>query len=130
MPEPDLGSDMPCRGAHLGRVATHNIARVPSADRGRLEGDRRVLQVSDVLRAIEDQFSIAFPRRLWVFGTVRALRGVEDLEFQLTEASAELNGDTSPLALPTELDSAAFGDVDASLRRLHDVAVEDLLVEG
>src|SRR6195952_2125326 len=111
MPEPDLGSDMPCRGAHLGRVTTHTIARVPSADRGRLEGDRRVLQVSDVLRAIEDQFAIAFPRRVWVFGTVRALRGAEDLEFLLIEASAELSGDSSPLTLPTELDSAAYADV-------------------
>ena len=30
----------------------------------------------------------------------------------------------------TELEAAAFADIDASLRRLHDVAVEDLLVEG
>lgn len=87
--------------------------------------------MSDVLRAIEDQFSIAFPRRVWVFGTVRALRGGGDeLEFFLTEASAELTGDTSPRTLPSELDPASFADVDASLRRLHDVAVEDLLVEG
>jgi hypothetical protein len=86
--------------------------------------------VSDVLRAIEDQFSIAFPRRVWVFGTVRALRGDEELEFLLTEASAELDGEDRPLTLPTELEGAAFADVDASLRRLHDVAVEDLLVEG
>ena len=103
---------------------------MPSVDRGRLEGDRRVLQVSDLLRAIGDQFSTAFPRRVWVFGTVRALRGGEDLEFLLVEASAELSGDSSPLTLPAELDSAAYADVDASLRRLHDVAVEDLLVEG
>ncbi len=101
-----------------------------ATDRGRLEGDRRILQVSDVLRAIEDQFSIAFPRRVWVFGTVRGLRGSTDLEFLLTEASAELNDDAAPSTLPTELDSSAYADIDASLRRLHDVAVEDLLVEG
>jgi exonuclease VII large subunit len=109
---------------------THSIARVRGGERGRLEGDRRVLQVSDVLRAIEDQFSIAFPRRVWVFGTVRALRGTDDLEFLLTEASAELTGEAAPQTLPTELEAAALADVDASLRRLHDVAVEDLLVEG
>jgi exonuclease VII large subunit len=103
---------------------------VRGAERGRLEGDRRVLQVSDVLRAIEDQFSIAFPRRVWVFGTVRGLRGDDDLELLLTEASAELTDAQTPMTLPTELDAAAFSDVDASLRRLHDVAVEDLLVEG
>lgn len=83
-----------------------------------------------MLRAIEDQFSIAFPRRVWVFGTVRALRGDEELEFLLTEATAELEDDPHPLTLPSELDAAAGADVDASLRRLHDVAVEDLLVEG
>jgi hypothetical protein len=83
-----------------------------------------------VLRAIEDQFSIAFPRRVWVFGTVRGLRGSDDLEFLLTEASAELGNDPHPLTLPSELDAAANADVDASLLRLHDVAVDDLLVEG
>ena len=47
----------------------------------RLDGERRLLQVSDVLRAIEDQFSTAFPRRIWVFGTLRGLRsGIADAE--------------------------------------------------
>ena len=47
----------------------------------RLDGERRLLQVSDVLRAIEDQFSTAFPRRIWVLGTLRGLRsGMADAE--------------------------------------------------
>ncbi len=84
-----------------------------------------------MLRAIEDQFAIAFPRRVWVFGTVRGLRGAEDqLEFVLVEAAAELSDDVEPRTLPSEMDPGARDDVDASLRRLHDVAVEDLLVEG
>lgn len=121
--------------SHSSTAVAHSIARVRGAERGRLEGDRRVLQVSDVLRAIEDQFSIAFPRRVWVFGTVRGLRGNGldgdgELELLLTEASAEIDEDPHPLTLPSELDAAAYGDIDASLRRLHDVAVEDLLVEG
>ena len=40
----------------------------------RLDGERRLLGVGDVLRAIEDQFHTAFPRRIWVCGTLRGLR--------------------------------------------------------
>lgn len=84
-----------------------------------------------MLRAIEDQFATAFPRRVWVFGTVHGLRGADDqLEFLLVEAGAEFGSDVAPRTLPSEMDPGTRDDVDASLRRLHDVAVEDLLVEG
>jgi exodeoxyribonuclease VII large subunit len=101
----------------------------------RLEGERRLLQVSDVLRAIEDQFSTAFPRRIWVFGTLRGLRsGIADAEsgddrgvdsFVLVE-----DGDDGMRTLPCELLPDARLAIDDTLRRLHDVAVDDLLVDG
>src|SRR3954464_697035 len=106
---PTQDDDTPPRRPR-GTARADTIRRVRGTDRGRLEGDRRILQVSDVLRAIEDQFSIAFPRRVWVFGTVRGRRGSTDLEFLLTEASAELTGESTPSTLPTELDSTAYGD--------------------
>ena len=101
----------------------------------RLDGERRLLQVSDVLRAIEDQFHTAFPRRIWVFGTLRGLRlGTVDGEssdgravdaFVLVEDS-----DDGIRTLPCELLPEARLAIDDTLRRLHDVAVDDLLVDG
>ena len=101
----------------------------------RLEGERRLLQVSDVLRAIEDQFSTAFPRRIWVFGTLRGLRsGPPDAEsgdergvdsFVLVEDCED-----GMRTLPCELLPDARVAIDDTLRRLHDVAVDDLLVDG
>jgi hypothetical protein len=101
----------------------------------RLDGERRLLQVGDVLRAIEDQFHTAFPRRIWVCGIVRGLRsGMPDLEaphgrgidaFVLIEEA-----DEGMRTLPCELLPEARLAIDDSLRRLHDVAVDDLLVDG
>jgi hypothetical protein len=106
------------------------------AERGaRLDGERRLLQVSDVLRAIEDQFHTAFPRRIWVCGTLRGLRsGMPDVgapdgrgvdAFVLMEELEE-----GVRTLPCELPPEARLAIDDSLRRLHDVAVDDLLVDG
>jgi exonuclease VII large subunit len=100
----------------------------------RLDGERRLLQVSDVLRAIEDQFHTAFPRRVWVCGSVRGLRsaalghsyaGVPVDSFVLVEDTGE-----GMLTLPCELAAETRRTIDDSLRRIHDVAVEDLLVDG
>ncbi len=101
----------------------------------RLDGERRLLQVSDVLRAIQDQFHTAFPRRIWVCGTLRGLRpGLPDPEsadgraldtFVLVE---EVDEDLR--TLPCELTPEARLAIDDTLRRLHDVAVDDLLVDG
>jgi exonuclease VII large subunit len=101
----------------------------------RLDGERRLLQVSDVLRAIEDQFHTAFPRRIWVFGS---LRGLRSSTYDIPDESAVsvdafvLVEDTEDgmRTLPCELGSEARRAIDDSLRRLHDVAVDDLLVEG
>ncbi len=100
----------------------------------RLDGERRLLQVSDVLRAIEDQFHTAFPRRVWVFGSVRGLRQTSDHDhaavggidaFVLVE-----DVEDGIRTLPCELAADARHAIDDSLRRLHDVAVDDLLVDG
>jgi len=101
----------------------------------RLDGERRLLLVGDVLRAIEDQFHTAFPRRIWVCGTLRGLRaGMPDLEsadgravdaFVLVEDAEE-----GMRTLPCELLPEARLEIDDTLRRLHDVAVDDLLVDG
>ncbi|HEX4016014.1 MAG TPA: exodeoxyribonuclease VII large subunit [Frankiaceae bacterium] len=101
----------------------------------RLDGERRLLQVGDVLRAIEDQFHTAFPRRIWVCGILRGLRGgMPDAQapdgrgidaFVLVEES-----DDGIRTLPCELLPEARLAIDDSLRRLHDVAVDDLLVDG
>ena len=64
-----------------------------------------------MLRAIEDQFAIAFPRRVWVFGTVRGLRGQDgQLEFLLVEAGSEASDDTAPRTLPSEMDPGFAAD--------------------
>ena len=100
----------------------------------RLDGERRLLQVSDVLRAIEDQFRTAFPRRVWVCGFVRGLRnaalgstyaGVAVDSFVLVEDT-----DAVLRTLPCELAEDTRVTIDDSLRRIHDVAVDDLLVDG
>lgn len=101
----------------------------------RLDGERRLLQVTDVLRAIEDQFRTAFPRRIWVVGSLRGLRtaapdpdgslGSDVDAFVLVEET-----DDGLRTLPCELEPEARDDIDDSLRRLHDVAVDDLLVDG
>lgn len=98
----------------------------PQSRNSRSGEDRRVLLVGDLLRSIEDQFRIAFPRRIWVLGVVRGLQGEAPAEFLLTETV-----DGGPRrTLPAELSDAAAEGIDSTLRRLHDVAVEDLLVEG
>jgi exonuclease VII large subunit len=100
----------------------------------RLDGERRLLQVSDVLRAIEDQFHTAFPRRVWVCGSIRGLRsaalghsqaGIPLDSFVLVEET-----DDGLRTLPCELAAEARVAIDDTLRRLHDVAVDDLLVDG
>ncbi len=107
----------------------------------RLDGERRLLQVSDVLRAIEDQFHTAFPRRIWVFGSLRGLRSTEYVGTDDAGAvnTPELTGDAFMLVEDTEhgmrtllceLGPEPRLAIDDSLRRLHDVAVDDLLVEG
>lgn len=100
----------------------------------RLDGERRLLQVSDVLRAIEDQFHTAFPRRVWVCGSVRGLRAAalghrQDGEPVDAFVLVEELGD-GMRTLPCELAAGARETIDDSLRRLHDVAVDDLLVDG
>jgi len=101
----------------------------------RLDGERRLIQVSDILRAIEDQFRTGFPRRIWVLGYVRNLHAAgpaaadspaSDLDaFVLVEET-----DEGIATLPCELTSEVREAIDDSLRRLHDVAVSDLLVDG
>jgi len=98
----------------------------PDSRKSRSGEDRRVLLVGDLLRSIEDQFRIAFPRRIWVLGVVRGLQGEAPVEFLLTEG---VEGGPRR-TLPAELSDAAAAGIDSTLRRLHDVAVEDLLVEG
>jgi exonuclease VII large subunit len=106
------------------------------SERGaRLDGERRLLQVSDVLRAIEDQFHTAFPRRIWVFGSIRGLRAAAH-DHEAPPGSA-VDGfvlveefDQYIRTLPCEFGADAREAVDDSLRRLHDVAVDDLLVDG
>src|ERR1700712_309667 len=100
----------------------------------RLDGERRLLQVTDVLRAIEDQFHTAFPRRIWVFGSLRGLRSAA---FDTDGSDAGVDAfvlveetDEGLRTLPCELPAEARAAIDDSLRRLHDVAVEDLLVDG
>ncbi len=101
----------------------------------RLDGERRLLQVTDVLRAIEDQFHTAFPRRIWVCGSLRGLRS-GGLDQELAGGAAVdafvLAEDTDEglRTLPCELNPDARLAIDDSLRRLHDVAVDDLLVDG
>jgi exonuclease VII large subunit len=112
-----------------------NVFSAAMTERGaRLDGERRLLQVSDVLRAIEDQFRTAFPRRVWVCGFVRGMRsaalghtheGAPIDSFVLAEAT-----DAGLRTLPCELLADTRETVDDSLRRIHDVAVEDLLVDG
>jgi len=85
-----------------------------------------VLLVGDLLRSVEDQFRIAFPRRIWVLGVVRGLQGRDPVEFLLTET----HEDGRRRTLPSELGGQAWDGIDATLRRLHDVAVDDLLVDG
>jgi exonuclease VII large subunit len=112
-----------------------NVFSAAMTERGaRLDGERRLLQVGDVLRAIEDQFRTAFPRRVWVCGFVRGMRsaalghthaGVPLDSFVLVDAT-----DEGLRTLPCELLQDTRETVDDSLRRIHDVAVEDLLVDG
>lgn len=100
---------------------------MPKDSRGGRSGeDRRVLLVGDLLRSVEDQFRIAFPRRIWVLGVVRGLQGQDPLEFLLTETAE----DGGRRTLPSELGGEAWKGIDSTLRRLHDVAVDDLLVDG
>ncbi len=101
----------------------------------RLDGERRLLQVGDVLRAIEDQFHTAFPRRIWVYGTLRGLRtgtaGVEAADGSSVDAFVLVEDtDEGMRTLPCELLPDARLAIDDTLRRLHDVAVDDLLVDG
>jgi exonuclease VII large subunit len=105
------------------------------SERGaRLDGERRLLQVSDVLRAIEDQFQTAFPRRIWVFGSLRGLRTAAHDEQSVGSAVDAFvlveETDEGMRTLPCELAANARRAIDDSLRRLHDVAVDDLLVDG
>jgi exonuclease VII large subunit len=112
-----------------------NVLSAAMTERGaRLDGERRLLQVSDVLRAIEDQFRTAFPRRVWVCGFVRSMRsaalghthaGTPMDSFVLVEAT-----DDGLRTLPCELTEDTRATIDDSLRRIHDVAVDDLLVDG
>ena len=102
----------------------------------RLDGERRLLQVSDVLRAIEDQFHTAFPRRIWVCGTLRGLRTrhagprVCPTAAASTRSCWSKTADEGMRTLPCELLPEARLAIDDTLRRLHDVAVDDLLVDG
>lgn len=112
-----------------------NVFSPPMTERGaRLDGERRLLQVSDVLGAIEDQFHSAFPRRIWVVGFVRGMRsaalghlnaGVPSDSFVLVEAT-----DHGMRTLPCELALETRYAIDDSLRRIHDVLVDDLLIDG
>ena len=101
----------------------------------RLDGERRLLQVSDVLRAIEDQFHTAFPAPdLGLRHAARPAHRHADIEspdgravdaFVLVEET-----DEGMRTLPCELLPEARLAIDDTLRRLHDVAVDDLLVDG
>ncbi len=99
----------------------------------RLDGERRLIQVSDILRAIEDQFHTAFPRRIWVFGYVRGLHPAAAADDPASSVDAfvlEEETEEGICTLPCELTPQARDAIDDSLRRLHDVAVADLLVDG
>jgi exonuclease VII large subunit len=82
---------------------------------------------------VEDQIRIAFPRRMWVTGRVAASRtagggggGGVDYVFQLIEQREA----HEELTLPCLLPESAVDDVTGSLSRLHDAAIDDLLVDG
>ena len=77
---------------------------------------------------VEDHIRIAFPRRIWVTGRVAASRttGEGDRVFRLVEQREA----HEPLELPCVLPADVADDIDGSLGRLHDAAVEDLLVDG
>ena len=71
---------------------------------------------------------MAFPRRVWVTGRVAASRttGDGDRVFHLIE-QRELHEE---LALPCVLTADVAADIDGSLNRLHDAAIDDLMVDG
>jgi exodeoxyribonuclease VII large subunit len=77
---------------------------------------------------VEDSVRTAFPRRIWVTGRVAASRttGEGDRVFHLIE-QRELHEE---LALPCVLPADVADDIDGSLNRLHDAAIEDLIVDG
>jgi exodeoxyribonuclease VII large subunit len=77
---------------------------------------------------VEDSIRMAFPRRIWVTGRVAASRttGDGDRVFHLIE-QRELHEE---LALPCVLQVDVAEDIDGSLDRLHDAAIEDLIVDG
>jgi exodeoxyribonuclease VII large subunit len=77
---------------------------------------------------VEDSIRMAFPRRIWVTGRVAASRatGDGDRVFHLIE-QRELHEE---LALPCVLPVDVADDIDGSLDRLHDAAIEDLIVDG
>lgn len=129
---------MTCRVCPL--AASHvqpggdRILRAVTERGARLDGERRLIQVSDILRAVEDQFRTAFPRRIWVFGYVRGLHSTtpaaDDPASGLDAFVLVEETDEGICTLPCELTSEARDAIDDSLRRLHDVAVADLLVDG
>jgi hypothetical protein len=101
----------------------------------RLDGERRLIQVSDILRAIEDQFRTGFPRRIWVLGYVRGLHPAataigEDPASAVDAFLLVEETDEGTCTIPCELTPETRAAIDDSLRRLHDVAVADLLVDG
>ena len=77
---------------------------------------------------VEDAVRMAFPRRIWVTGRVAASRttGDGDRVFHLIE-QRELHEE---LALPCVLPADVAADIDGSLERLHDAAIDDLMVDG
>ena len=91
--------------------------------------------MSDILRAIEDQFRTGFPRRIWVLGYVRGLHpaaavAADDPASRIDAFLLVEETDEGTCTIPCELTPEARDAIDDSLRRLHDVAVADLLVDG
>src|ERR1700712_602314 len=99
-----------------GRV---RILRAVTERGARLDGERRLIQVSDILRAIEDQFRTGFPRRIWVLGYVRGLRPAAVADDPASRIDAFLlveETDEGTCTIPCELTPEARDAIDDSLR--------------
>lgn len=85
------------------------------------------MYVGDLTRLLEDHVASSFPRRIWVVGTVVAGAPTSGgYRFDLLESRQESEQVRIPCLLTDERRAA----LEDTLLRLHDSAVEDLLVDG
>jgi len=83
--------------------------------------------VPELRRLVEDAFSTAFPRRLWVAGQVRRVQRVSGagVRFRL-QASTEQEAFTVACQVPPD----TVPQLAEVLDRVHDAELDDLLLEG